>query len=57
MKGKLSTGLYLTGVLTAFWQPYFAYACYVVVAFIWIVPDTRIEKRLLAAEKKSSKRS
>jgi uncharacterized membrane protein len=56
-KGKASTALYLLGTLLAFWQPYAGYACFVAVAFIWIVPDTRIEKRLLAAEKKSSKRS
>ena len=56
-KGKLSTALYLLGIATALYWPYFAYACYVVTALIWIAPDPRIEKRLLENEKKASKPS
>lgn len=47
-KGWLSTLLYLLGVGLAFVHPWLGFAVYVVVALIWLVPDSRIETRLKA---------
>jgi uncharacterized membrane protein len=53
VKGKLSPVLYLTAILIALlavpsWRPaiWFAMACYVAVAVMWLIPDRRIEKYL-----------
>jgi uncharacterized membrane protein len=43
LKGKLSLALYLAAIPLAFARPWIAIAMYVAVAFIWLVPDTRIE--------------
>jgi uncharacterized membrane protein len=43
LKGKLSVALYVSGVLLAFVKPWMAMVLYVIVALIWLVPDTRIE--------------
>ncbi len=45
-KGKLSLLLYVIGICaTIFWRPLAGVACYVAVACIWFIPDTRIEKK------------
>jgi uncharacterized membrane protein len=46
-KGKLSIVLYVAGIVTAFVHPLIADALYVTVALIWLVPDRRIETRLV----------
>ncbi|MGH8265762.1 MAG: TMEM175 family protein [Steroidobacteraceae bacterium] len=43
LKGKLSVILYIAAVVLAFVRPWIAITLYVVVALIWLVPDTRIE--------------
>jgi uncharacterized membrane protein len=43
LKGKLSIVLYLAAVALAFVQPWIAIGLYVIVALLWLVPDTRIE--------------
>ncbi|MEQ1579061.1 MAG: TMEM175 family protein [Steroidobacteraceae bacterium] len=45
-KGKLSPVLYLLGIGATFWEPWLAQAFYVLVAVIWLIPDTRIEHAL-----------
>lgn len=45
-KGALSLALYAVGIPLSFWQPWFACACYVLVAVTWLVPDPRIERKL-----------
>ena len=45
-KGKLSVVLYAAAVAAAFWQPWLADALYVGVALMWLVPDSRIERRV-----------
>lgn len=47
IKGKLSPILYITGIATAFISPPVAEIIYILVAFIWLVPDKRIERLLL----------
>lgn len=49
-KGYASLALYLLGIALALAdRASGAYACYVAVALIWLVPDPRIEKRVAAA--------
>lgn len=47
-KGKLSPVLYAVAILAAFWSHWIAQAIYVLVALIWLVPDRRIERVLVA---------
>jgi uncharacterized membrane protein len=43
-KGKTSLILYAAAVALAFLDPRISTAIYVLVAFIWLIPDRRIEK-------------
>jgi uncharacterized membrane protein len=43
-KGKLSPALYLSSIPLAFVNPWISNGIFVVVALIWFVPDTRIER-------------
>jgi uncharacterized membrane protein len=45
-KGKLSLALYCTSILLAFIEPRISNGIFVVVALIWFIPDTRIERTL-----------
>lgn len=51
-KGKISVWIYLASLPLAFLSSYAAYGLYGVVAIMWIVPDTRIERHLKDLEKK-----
>jgi len=42
-KGKLSPVLYAIAIPMSFWTHWVAQAIYVLVAFIWLIPDRRIE--------------
>jgi uncharacterized membrane protein len=44
LKGKISPLLYIGGIALAFLYPLASIALYVLVAAIWLVPDSRIEK-------------
>jgi uncharacterized membrane protein len=44
LKANISPVLYLAGILFSFWLPWVAMLCYLVVTFLWLVPDRRIEK-------------
>ncbi|MDQ1679988.1 MAG: potassium channel family protein [Frankiaceae bacterium] len=44
IKGKISPILYAAGIGLAFVHPWIGLAFYIVVALIWLVPDTRIER-------------
>jgi len=46
LKGKLSPVVYLIAIPAAFVRPWIAGALYVTVALIWLVPDSRIERKL-----------
>jgi len=43
-KGKLSMALYVAAVPLAFVNPWLSIALYVFVAFLWLIPDRRIER-------------
>ncbi len=45
-KGILSTVIYMLGIGLCFIHPYIGFGLYTVVAAIWFVPDSRIEKKL-----------
>jgi uncharacterized membrane protein len=49
-KGKFSLAFYAAAIPLAFVHRTIAYALYVAVALIWLIPDPRIESRLRAAE-------
>ncbi|MEA2572292.1 MAG: potassium channel family protein [Acidobacteriota bacterium] len=46
-KGKVSMALYLSAIGLAFVHPLIADAIYVIVAMIWLVPDQRIERKIV----------
>ncbi len=47
-KGKLSPILYAIAIAASFIHPWIAGGIYVLVALIWLVPDRRIERELIA---------
>jgi uncharacterized membrane protein len=49
-KGKVSLVLYLIAIVAAFMLPWLAQVIYVLVAFMWLVPDRRIEKAINEGE-------
>jgi uncharacterized membrane protein len=46
IKGKVSVAIYSTGILVSFFNSWISFGLYCVVAVIWFIPDTRIEKRV-----------
>jgi uncharacterized membrane protein len=54
VKGKVSLAMYALGIAAAFVQPWIAVGCYLAVAFVWLVPDRRIESRFDAAQRGGS---
>jgi uncharacterized membrane protein len=45
-KGAASSAIYVVGIVAAFRVPWLAFALYLLVAAIWLVPDRRIERTL-----------
>lgn len=45
-KGKVSITIYCIGILVSFINSWIGFALYVLVAIIWFIPDSRIEKRI-----------
>lgn len=43
-KEQLSLLLYFIGVIASFWFPKLSFSLYFLVAIIWLIPDSRIEK-------------
>ena len=50
LKGKLSPLGYALAIPLAFVHEWLAWGLYVIVALVWLVPDTRIERRISAEE-------
>jgi uncharacterized membrane protein len=46
-KGRISPAIYAAAIPVAFLAPLLSFALYVFVAAIWIVPDARIERRII----------
>jgi uncharacterized membrane protein len=53
-KGKLSPVLYLVAIPVAFVNPWFSTVVYVLVAFLWLIPDRRIERALVEPNQQSN---
>ncbi|PRZ19802.1 TMEM175 family protein [Flavobacterium granuli] len=51
-KGRISQSLYLIAIVVSFFNEWISILIYFVVAIIWLIPDTRIEKILLEKEEK-----
>ncbi|MEB8345962.1 TMEM175 family protein [Flavobacteriaceae bacterium KMM 6898] len=51
LKGKISLALYAFGVLISFLNTWAALSIYIIVAIMWFIPDSRIEKTLLYQNK------
>ena len=49
-KEKLSLLLYIVGIVFSFFIPWIAIVCYVVVAFVWLVPNKQIENVVIENE-------
>ncbi|MEI8026819.1 MAG: TMEM175 family protein [Pseudomonadota bacterium] len=47
LKEHISLFLYILGVIISFWYPKSAFGVFSTVAFIWLLPDKRIEQRML----------
>ncbi|HEY5390941.1 MAG TPA: TMEM175 family protein [Hanamia sp.] len=45
-KGKISVVIYTIGVLLTFFNSWFSFALYCLVAGMWFIPDRRIERRI-----------
>lgn len=45
-KGKISTVFYIIGIALSFINSWLAIICYVAVAIMWFIPDSRIEKNI-----------
>ncbi|HMJ47209.1 MAG TPA: TMEM175 family protein [Ferruginibacter sp.] len=45
-KGIISSILYVIGIALSFINPYLGFSVYTLVAAIWFIPDSRIEKKL-----------
>jgi uncharacterized membrane protein len=50
-KGKLSPVLYALGIVLSFVQPWIAGALYTLVAFMWLIPDRRLEHVITELER------
>jgi uncharacterized membrane protein len=50
LKGKISMAMYAAGIALAFVHPLIADAFYATVALMWLVPDRRIEAKLVAEQ-------
>lgn len=46
IKGKISTGIYVLSIAGSFISPWLGIFGYVLVAVVWFVPDTRVEKTI-----------
>jgi TMEM175 potassium channel family protein len=52
-KGKLSPVLYFVAIPLTFVTPWIAAGVYVLVAFLWLIPDPRIERKLEKREEQT----
>lgn len=51
-KGKWSQTLYLLAIVISFFYQWISLAIYLIVALMWLIPDSRIEKKILESGKK-----
>ena len=51
-KGIISVIIYVVAIAIAFYNPYMSLFLYATVAAIWLIPDTRIEKKIVDEKEK-----
>ena len=51
VKGRASVVIYVVGISLSFVDRWIGVASYVIVALVWLVPDRRVERRLLSPPK------
>lgn len=51
LKGKISIVLYFIGIVSSFYNEWISGSCYIIVAFLWLIPDVRIERIFNTIEK------
>jgi uncharacterized membrane protein len=49
-KGNASLAIYIVSVAVATWYPLVACSGYVLVAILWLIPDTRIERTIATSK-------
>jgi len=49
-KGRISPILYIIAIVFAFYNKWLSGAIYIAVAFLWLIPDRRIEKKMEESE-------
>jgi len=47
LKGKISIVIYIIAIPASFFNQWISAALFVLVALIWLIPDTRIEKAII----------
>ncbi|MBS1529469.1 MAG: DUF1211 domain-containing protein [Bacteroidetes bacterium] len=50
-KGKASIIIYAAAIALAFWRPWLSCSLYLLVACMWFIPDSRIERRVRGADR------
>jgi uncharacterized membrane protein len=50
IKGKISPALYVIGISFSWYLPWVSGVFYIIVALMWLIPDSRIERILAASE-------
>jgi uncharacterized membrane protein len=53
-KGKISIVIYAAAIPLALGRPWFAGACYIIVAIMWLIPDPRIERKVARTEERDA---
>lgn len=56
LKGKISPVLYVIAILSTYFSQWIAAGIYVLVAFMWLIPDRRIEKAIVREKIDHSKK-
>ena len=46
-KPVVTISMYFIGMFVAFYDPWIAIACYVLVTLVWVIPNRKIEKKYL----------
>lgn len=50
LKGKISIAVYASAIIFALCFPLISYLTFIIIALIWIVPDSRLEKNMIKKE-------
>lgn len=54
-KGKISIFIYIISIVAAFYNQWISEVLFALVAFMWLIPDTRIERAVIEESQKNNK--